>query len=294
MSHHCVSVVIPTRNRAEQVVEAIRSAARHPSIIGEIVVVDDGSTDDTPTVLASMAVTVVRQNGGGVSSARNAGLDIATGEWITFLDDDDRLTESWGDTVRPFLTDKQLGLVCGGYVSDQDPSTVFGPQPLGPQYRDIVGGSLAGTWLARRSQLQAIGGYATALRHSENVELFLRLTDQLAHDDLRSAATGDPFVVIGSTIAGAQRGSTNNRAKIDATAYLLRHREQQLARQPDGLAALARAGAVASARVGELRQARTWFRIAARSGRNPFADRGRALLTYVPSVARRVWGGDRR
>ncbi len=88
-----VSIVITTRNRARVVGAAIESAlALDQSRFDlEIVVVDDGSTDDTSAVLAGYPVTVVRTMGLGMAGARNRGLDAATGDFYCLVDDDDVL-----------------------------------------------------------------------------------------------------------------------------------------------------------------------------------------------------------
>ena len=88
-----VAVIIPTYNRAHLVCEAIDSCLAQTRIPDEIIVVDDGSTDDTPTVLAkySTPVILVRQENAGRSPARNKGIEKATSNLILFLDDDDTL-----------------------------------------------------------------------------------------------------------------------------------------------------------------------------------------------------------
>ncbi|MDD2388677.1 MAG: glycosyltransferase [Desulfobacterales bacterium] len=86
-----VSVIIPTYNRARLLEEAIDSVLSQTFTGYELIVVDDGSTDDTGEVLASCEdrIRVIRQNNQGVSSARNAGIASASGDLITFLDSDD-------------------------------------------------------------------------------------------------------------------------------------------------------------------------------------------------------------
>lgn len=86
-----VSVIIPTHNRSRLVQEAVASvlAQKGPSL--EVIVVDDGSTDDTPEVLAAFGdgIRVIHQPHAGVSAARNQGARWARGRWLAFLDSDD-------------------------------------------------------------------------------------------------------------------------------------------------------------------------------------------------------------
>lgn len=86
-----VSAIIPTFNRADSVGEAVRSVLRQTYRDFEVIVVDDGSTDRTPAVLAEFggSIRVIRQENAGVSAARNAGIRAACGEWLAFLDSDD-------------------------------------------------------------------------------------------------------------------------------------------------------------------------------------------------------------
>ena len=86
-----VSVVIPSYNSAAFVGEAIASTLAQSSPPYEVIVVDDGSTDDTQAVLAEFGdrIQVIRQPNGGVSVARNVGVAAASGDWIGFLDADD-------------------------------------------------------------------------------------------------------------------------------------------------------------------------------------------------------------
>jgi glycosyltransferase involved in cell wall biosynthesis len=87
-----VSVVIPCYNQGRFLGEAIASAGAHQGLVSEIVVVDDGSTDETSTVaLRDGSVTYLRQERRGLSEARNSGWRASSGDYVVFLDADDRL-----------------------------------------------------------------------------------------------------------------------------------------------------------------------------------------------------------
>lgn len=88
-----VSIVIPAYNYAEYLAEAIDSALAQRGARTEVLVIDDGSTDDTPAVLAAYGdqILVHRQTNAGLSAARNVGARLASGELLVYLDADNRL-----------------------------------------------------------------------------------------------------------------------------------------------------------------------------------------------------------
>jgi glycosyltransferase involved in cell wall biosynthesis len=87
-----VSVVIPCYNQGRFLADALASAAAQKERVSEIVVVDDGSTDETPIVATrDGSVTYLRQKRSGLSAARNSGWRASSGEYVIFLDADDRL-----------------------------------------------------------------------------------------------------------------------------------------------------------------------------------------------------------
>ncbi|MCE5244835.1 MAG: glycosyltransferase [Syntrophobacteraceae bacterium] len=86
-----ISVIIPTWNRREQLLEAVASVLAQRCAEMEIIVVDDGSTDGTAEALESFGsrVACLYQPRAGVSAARNRGIEASRGEWLAFLDSDD-------------------------------------------------------------------------------------------------------------------------------------------------------------------------------------------------------------
>ena len=86
-----VSVIVPTYNRADRLEETLRSIISQTYKDFELIVVDDGSTDNTPKVMQSFpgAQYLAMEKNSGVSKARNLGLACAKGQFICFLDSDD-------------------------------------------------------------------------------------------------------------------------------------------------------------------------------------------------------------
>lgn len=91
MSEPLVSVIIPTFNRAEVVARAVNSVLNQTFKDFECIVVDDGSTDETGSVLLEFAdkIKLIKTENRGVSAARNLGAELAKGMYIAFLDSDD-------------------------------------------------------------------------------------------------------------------------------------------------------------------------------------------------------------
>lgn len=94
-----VSIVLCTFNRAHVIRRAIRSVLAQRYARWQLIIVDDGSTDDTPRLLKSLPlrdrrVIMLRQSNRGLARARNAGLRLAEGEYICFLDSDDEIRPS--------------------------------------------------------------------------------------------------------------------------------------------------------------------------------------------------------
>ncbi|MBO4616876.1 MAG: glycosyltransferase family 2 protein [Lachnospiraceae bacterium] len=96
MNSDLISIIIPIYNRAAYLDRCITSALNQAGVSTEIILIDDGSTDDSLSICRSYAaghqgIKVIHQENGGISSARNSGLDAATGDYIFFLDSDDYL-----------------------------------------------------------------------------------------------------------------------------------------------------------------------------------------------------------
>lgn len=115
-----VSVIIPVYNAAETLRRAAASVLEQPVRDLELLLIDDGSTDETPALCAALAgedgrVKVFRQENLGISAARNRGLRQACGQWVAFCDDDDRLLPGALQTLLQAVVGYGIDVVRGDY-----------------------------------------------------------------------------------------------------------------------------------------------------------------------------------
>jgi glycosyltransferase involved in cell wall biosynthesis len=121
-----VSIIIPSYNNQDCIHRSLESAQRQTLKNIEIICVDDGSDDETVRIIMESAITdsritVLRQVNQGQSSARNAGLQVAKGRYIQFLDSDDRLKEDAAATLVAFADKKELEILYFEGISIYEP-----------------------------------------------------------------------------------------------------------------------------------------------------------------------------
>jgi glycosyltransferase involved in cell wall biosynthesis len=182
-----VSVLIPTYNRANYLPEALHSVLTQTFTDFEVLIVDDGSTDDTPALLAQIRDPRVRcfhQTNAGTAAARNTAMRAARGQYIACLDSDDRWdAEFLAVTIAALEADPQLGVVyircrtidqAGGLLA-----RMVGVPPLFAN--DMLASLVYGDHLCaigavtRRVLLEQVGGWEQTLVNTEDWDLWLKL-----------------------------------------------------------------------------------------------------------------------
>ena len=169
-----VSVIIPVYNCERYISEAIESILVQTYESYEIIVIDDGSTDNTPLALQPYIETIhyVYQENQGVSAARNHGIDLAQGELIAFLDADDFfLPDKLTAQVGVFDAQPNLGIVHSGWrrVNHHGDTIKYETACDYASKLDLEGGfrwkpiGTMGTLMFRRNWLKQVGSFEAGL-----------------------------------------------------------------------------------------------------------------------------------
>jgi len=185
-----VSVVIPTYNMAAFLPEAIESVLRQTFQDFEVIVVDDGSTDNTREVIAQFAscVKYVWQQNSGPSAAYNRGDDVARGEYLLHLDADDALMEGALEKAVSVMDSAPAAGFCYGQVRDMDEdgkelklarrwperSGLTTARQVMLEFLDL-NFILPSAALFRRACFHEVGRFDNSLGYGEDTELFVRL-----------------------------------------------------------------------------------------------------------------------
>jgi hypothetical protein len=228
-----VSVVVPVYNGEAFVTDAVDSVLAQADEAAELVVVDDGSTDSTPRLLASYGdrITVVRQPNRGLASARNAGIARASGSFLHFLDADDRqppgFLAAFAAAARA-VPDADV-FHCGWRAVDFDGRPLYAQEtPLAldadPFHElAVLGSPHIGALGVRRAAIERVGGFDIGLDLQEDWDYWLRL-----------AAAGAAFRGIAGIQLEVRRhaGSMARGAGGRLALVGLEVLERQLARHP--------------------------------------------------------------
>lgn len=205
------SVIIPAYNSASILGRAINSVLSQTFTSWEIIVVDDGSTDNTREITLSYPqIKYYCQENQGVSAARNYGSSLAQGNWLIFLDSDDALLpESLDFFIKSILTDTSIDVWVSGYELLKNGKIELIIPSKGRYHPRLAGG-----FSIRKSLFDQLGGYDTKLKFAENTELFHRISLTQAKEGSIQKASVKYFVNL-------KGGSKNLQNTVDSISWIL-------------------------------------------------------------------------
>lgn len=180
-----VSIIIPTYNQAKYIAQTIDStlAQTYPNV--EVIVVNDGSTDDTAAILVGYGdrIKCISQANRGLAGARNAGFSVAQGEYLLFLDSDDIIpTEKVARHLEQFDKQPEVGVVYSGWqYIDQTGNPLPGDMRPGKQGRLLKELLLSnfycipGAAILKRQLIDQVGLFDETLKAEEDIDMWTRI-----------------------------------------------------------------------------------------------------------------------
>jgi glycosyltransferase involved in cell wall biosynthesis len=219
-----ISVIIPVRNGANYLRDAITSAQRQELPV-EIIVVDDGSTDETAAIAAEAGCLVLRHEvSKGQVAGKNTGLKMAAGRYVVFLDHDDVVRDgawrSMSDVLEQDPSVSAVQAMVKDFLSPEIPAmpgTLIRPEPY---Y-----GLFTGAVLIRREVFDQIGPFSEGLHTGDIIEWFQRMEQH--HLTIRKV----DMVSTDRRIHQTNFGKTDAREEMKNYAAVLRERLKALRNQ---------------------------------------------------------------
>lgn len=188
-----ISIVLPLYNGRAYVAETLASIAAQSEQRVELIVIDDGSTDDSAALVRGVCAassspvlrcaTLVRQENGGVAAARNAGIARARGAWIAFIDQDDlwlphKLSAQLAALRATPGAQWHYSAFVRFYDDGREVTCASGSADRLETWRRLLGGALfiaPATALVARTACEAVGGFDAALSPTDDWDFFLKL-----------------------------------------------------------------------------------------------------------------------
>lgn len=231
-----VSVIIPTYNSAGYVTQAIESVLRQTFRDFEILVIDDGSTDETEEVMRRYdpVVRYIRQSNGGVAVARNRGIQEARGQYVAFLDADDTWFEDkLGQQIAALRITTHYRVCYSAFTladSELKPLATVQSKRVGSTLEDLLlRGNIVGsicTVMCQRSLFEVTGGFDDRLSQCADWDMWVRLA---AHTEF--------LYLHEPTVTYRQHGSnmSRNAALLEHDSVRVLEKGFQMATVPDSI-----------------------------------------------------------
>lgn len=238
-----ISIITPTYNRAHLLPRMVNSILNQTFKDWELIVVDDGSTDNTAVIiqpyLKDERIKYISKDNSGAAHTRNVGVEHSKREYITFLDSDDEAKKDWLEGLNCKFTDDNLGIsFCGFEIWEgNNLIDVKLPMDLGPIFNNAIGSFVAGSFLLKKECFEQVGGYDVELASGQHTELFMRLIpfcirnnyivehhlEPLLKIHLHSGVrirSNHKAIYLGTKRILEKHGSLLKKSKIDESNYL--------------------------------------------------------------------------
>lgn len=231
-----VSIIIPTYNRAHLITRAINSVLNQSIKEWELIIVDDGSTDNTSEIikpfLSDERIKYIQKENTGAAHSRNVGVENSTFEWISFLDSDDEAKTNWLSEVSELIINSDVRLIsCGCEKFDERGDFIERKLPKRNRnlFGEVVYLMIGGVFFLRKIDFLAIKGYDRDLKSGQHTELSFRLIPFLQKRNDKILVVDKALVKI--HIHSGERIRTNPKLKYEGALYSLKKHKDFLSKR---------------------------------------------------------------
>lgn len=211
-----VSIITPTYNRAGLISRMINSVRSQDYENWELIIMDDGSTDNTKEIIDSFLDNRIKYyytKNSGAGDKRNQGVENSSGEDIIFLDSDDEVKPNWLSSLLFSKEQKKGNIVCCGlekYDHNGKLISVQMPRKLEGIFNNIEANYLAGTLLLNKELFNVVGGYDINLESGQHTDLMLRLVPEIINRKLKVISIDQSLLKVHNHQGAKIRNNSNS------------------------------------------------------------------------------------
>lgn len=282
-----ISIITPAFNRASFLKRMIKSVLRQSFQQWELIILDDGSTDNTEKVVRSFddpRISYLYFKHTGAGDKRNEGIRRAKSPYITFLDSDDEALPNWLEKINRKIL-KNFSLISCGYERIRLKSKdVILPQEMGDLHIKI--NFKSGTLCIQKKMLQEVGGFDPQLESGLNTDFILRILPYILTNKLSYIHIDEPLVRVHEH--SKNRIRNNNQVVLSGTLALLEKHKSWFLRNPGKHKDYLGVVGVGLAIKGNYKESRDFFTKAFKL--EPGFKAGlRIILTFIPYLREKIW-----
>ena len=281
------TIIIPSFNRSHIIVKTIQAVLDQSFQDWELLIVDDGSIDNTKEILtpilADKRVKYIYQNNAGVCAARNTGARVAVGNYLIFLDSDDTVENNWLFDFYQEIENKTADIVyCSVKIQNYD-NTI--------EYIDVdnpygnckgQGTDLAGSWAIKKQIFCEVGMYDEVIKFGENNELRLRINSRNLNIGLIKKYNLIYF-------ASKNGGSKNYQNKINSILYILDKHKDYYNKNRHIKKLFLQTAAVSAIRIRNIKNAHDLFTIALKENKTDIKLWLQCFFTTSSFLSNFIW-----
>lgn len=283
-----ISVIIPTYNRANLIDRAIESVLAQTYEKWELILVDDGSTDNTEEsiqkYLEDPRIKYVKKTNSGGAHSRNVGVENATGNYVTFLDSDDEALPDWLLLFNKEIEKGEKVICCGSlnlYASGKITKPL--PSVMGPLFGNRIGRfTNGGVFVIEKKIFEKIKGYDPLLTSGHHSELAMRLFPYLDSENIQIKNIA--FHLIKVYLHKGEKIRGDDKAIYDGAVYLFKKHKNLFLQHKNTYANNLGVAATSGIRIGKIGEAQKLFYKAWKLDPGNYKRFSRYVISFIPGI----------